>query len=411
MKQLLLRIVALFVAFALAGCGAQNGRTTIISEDGLVRASAFAGLRTGTDVGIFEGVSHDITYQWLYLGTPIDQPQDTCLGVTFSNAGSDAVKETLGATVVQELSFCATVPLPGNPSLTVYLPVAWDVGEVTLYRSGGPGTEPEAVGSATLVNSPLAILTFSPQRFDGLYYLVGTGTPSSAGTDVPAPTAGARATPTASASASATPRKTNQGDAYAEGGSGSGPGKTSSGGGTASSGSRPTKSSGQDKYLTDPVPAGKPQPVEPEDVKVDASKTSTATLSISAATILRHLDQFDSSKMSVLPADGVIMATRKVTFSANESVFDVLKRETKKSGVHMEFSWTPMYNSAYVEGIHNLYEFDCGELSGWMYKVNGWFPNYGASRYQLKAGDKVEWVYTCDLGRDIGGYWEGMEKP
>jgi hypothetical protein len=38
-----------------------------------------------------------------------------------------------------------------------------------------------------------------------------------------------------------------------------------------------------------------------------------------------------------------------------------------------------------------------------MYKVNDWFPNYGSSRYQLKPGDVVEWVYSCDLGRDVGG--------
>ena len=53
--------------------------------------------------------------------------------------------------------------------------------------------------------------------------------------------------------------------------------------------------------------------------------------------------------------------------------------------------------------IANLYEFDVGELSGWMYKVNGWFPNYGCSRYLLADGDNVEWVYTCDLGSDVGG--------
>ncbi len=62
-----------------------------------------------------------------------------------------------------------------------------------------------------------------------------------------------------------------------------------------------------------------------------------------------------------------------------------------------------MYNSAYIEGINNLYEFDCGSLSGWMYKVNEWFPNYGCSRYELKNGDDVVWCYTCDLGYDVGG--------
>lgn len=62
-----------------------------------------------------------------------------------------------------------------------------------------------------------------------------------------------------------------------------------------------------------------------------------------------------------------------------------------------------MYNSAYVEGIGNLYEFDCGNMSGWMYKVNDWFPNYGCSRYELKNGDTVEWQYTCyGYGADLG---------
>ena len=69
----------------------------------------------------------------------------------------------------------------------------------------------------------------------------------------------------------------------------------------------------------------------------------------------------------------------------------------------MEAEWTPIYNSAYVEGIHNLYEFDCGFQSGWMYSVNGWYPNYGASRYALKQGDVVQWRYTCDYGYDVGG--------
>ena len=56
----------------------------------------------------------------------------------------------------------------------------------------------------------------------------------------------------------------------------------------------------------------------------------------------------------------------------------------------------------YVSGINNLYEFDCGKDSGWMYCVNGWYPNYGCSKYTLEDGDTVEWRYTCNLGRDVG---------
>lgn len=164
------------------------------------------------------------------------------------------------------------------------------------------------------------------------------------------------------------------------------------------------KSTGKDKYLTDPVPEGKPIPVEPQNAVITDQK-GTCTLSIRCDSILDNIKWLDPNKVELVPENGVIMATKKVEFYQGESVFNVLLRECKKNKIHMEFQNTPIYNSAYIEGIHNLYEFDCGELSGWMYKVNNWFPNYGCSRYQLKEGDVIEWVYTCNLGIDVGGYY------
>ena len=158
---------------------------------------------------------------------------------------------------------------------------------------------------------------------------------------------------------------------------------------------------GKDKYQTDPVPEGKPIPVEPGTSSAGGS--ATCTFSISCATILNNWDKCDESNKPLVPAAGVILPTTTVTFTEGESVFDVLQRLCRENGIHMESSWTPMYNSAYVEGINNLYEFDVGSLSGWMYSVNGWFPNYGCSRYALQNGDVVKWVYTCDLGYDVGG--------
>lgn len=164
------------------------------------------------------------------------------------------------------------------------------------------------------------------------------------------------------------------------------------------------ESTGKDKYLTDPVPEGKPLPIEPENAVI-TDKELTCTLSVRCDTILENIAWLDKEKVDIVPKDGVIFAEKTVTFYEGESVFNLLIREMKKNKIHMEFENTPIYNSAYIEGIANLYEFDCGELSGWMYKVNGWFPNYGCSRYQLKNGDKVEWVYTCDLGVDVRGYY------
>ncbi|NLB28906.1 MAG: DUF4430 domain-containing protein [Clostridiales bacterium] len=157
-----------------------------------------------------------------------------------------------------------------------------------------------------------------------------------------------------------------------------------------------------DKYLTDPVPEGKPPPVEPQDTEI-GNGAHTCTISISCATILDNMELLDSEKHELVPDDGWILPPITTAFYEGESVFHILRRTCKEQKIHMEFMSTPIYNSAYIEGIHNLYEFDVGELSGWMYEVNGWFPNYGCSRYQLSDGDVVNWVYTCDLGFDVGG--------
>lgn len=130
----------------------------------------------------------------------------------------------------------------------------------------------------------------------------------------------------------------------------------------------------------------------------------TCTIAIRCDTILDNMADLTEGKNKYVPANGVILATSKLSFEEGETVFDVLKRACSLAGIQLEYSWTPMYNSHYIEGINHLYEFDCGPESGWMYKVNGWFPNYGASVYTLKDGDVIVWTYTCKgLGADVGG--------
>lgn len=157
----------------------------------------------------------------------------------------------------------------------------------------------------------------------------------------------------------------------------------------------------QDKYKTDPIPEGKPQPVEPQEQEI-VDNTLKCTFSISCATVLDNMDKLDKSKKEIIPDDGWILKPVTVTFNEGESVFDVLKQVCKDNKIQLEFSFTPIYNSAYIEGINNLYEFDCGSFSGWTYKVNDWFPNYGCSRYEVKNGDVIEWHFTCNNGADVG---------
>ena len=130
------------------------------------------------------------------------------------------------------------------------------------------------------------------------------------------------------------------------------------------------------------------------------------TITIVCPTIFDNLNSLNAEKAPFVPKDGTILPSTKVSFTEGETVFDVLKRVCDAAQLQIEYSYTPLYESYYVEGINHLYEFDCGPESGWMFKVNEWFPNYGCSAYTLKDGDDIVWCYTCTgLGADVGETW------
>lgn len=132
-----------------------------------------------------------------------------------------------------------------------------------------------------------------------------------------------------------------------------------------------------------PSPTVKPTAspsVAPDD---SSEKKNTATISIAG-------DR----------ATGVILAATVVEVQDGDSVMDILKRITRKQKIQMEFKGAGSFS--YVEGINNLYEHDKGAESGWMYRVNGEFPDEGAGSYNVYPGDLIEWMYTLDLGKDVG---------
>ncbi len=141
---------------------------------------------------------------------------------------------------------------------------------------------------------------------------------------------------------------------------------------------------------------------EPLSTQPAAPAAMTCTLKITCMTLLDNLDSLSDGVAKLVPESGVIFDETAIAISEGDSVFDVLKRELKSAKMHFEFVNTPALNTVYIEGIANIYEFDCGDLSGWTYKVNGQFPGYGCSQYMLSDGDSIEWLYTCDLGRDVG---------
>ena len=95
--------------------------------------------------------------------------------------------------------------------------------------------------------------------------------------------------------------------------------------------------------------------------------------------ILNNMKALSAGKEGYVPADGTVLAVSKVEMKDGDSVFDVLKRACDLADIQLEYSYTPIYESYYVEGIHQLYEFDCGSESGWMISFNNWFMDQGAS--------------------------------
>ncbi|MDD6191139.1 MAG: DUF4430 domain-containing protein [Firmicutes bacterium] len=127
----------------------------------------------------------------------------------------------------------------------------------------------------------------------------------------------------------------------------------------------------------------------------DKKKVKVCTIQIQCKSILSNMGNLKEGKNRYVPSNGVILATSKVEFNDGDTAYDVTKRACSTAGIQIEAAYTPAYGSYYVEGINHLYEFDCGETSGWMYKVNGWAPNYGCSEYKLEDGDSIVWYYTC----------------
>ncbi len=160
----------------------------------------------------------------------------------------------------------------------------------------------------------------------------------------------------------------------------------------------------QDAYHTDPIPSGKPEPVNQEEQSVDQTSRFYVYLSIDVKTILNHMDDLTKGLEKYVPEDGVILPKTRVVCYEGETVWDVLARECKARDINVESTYTQLYGSVYLEGIHNIGQFDCGPLSGWMYSVDGWFPNYGCSRYVLAEGEYIQWRYSCaGGGKDLDG--------
>jgi hypothetical protein len=410
-------LVALGLALTLAGCGKNAAASTTnsnaaptvtaLGKSGVVSKAQLTKLAQSGHNFSFTGKTSDgIKYKWTYTAAQVKNPTKQKLGITLTTKHqAKALKAVTGASDV--LSFkLKKFDLAASPELTITIPKHWSATAAVLLSGKKFAVDADTPVHITR-NANSTQLKFRVTSVNKTVYLVGTSKANKT-----------KAVKKAEASVkTAIAKKTSATKAKAKNAQNSGssattsPSSSASAGQSSSSSKSSTKAGSSSKDAATSAGNSKTATTAKSTATKKTTTTSssapTVTISISAATAARHLSEIDASKRAYVPANGWILAPTKVTITAGESVYDVLKRVTAAHGIQMESRYTPAYNAYYVSGINNLYEFDGGSASGWMYAVNGWFPNYGASAStNLKNGDVIKWVYTLELGQDVGaGSW------
>ena len=383
-------LLALTMAFCFCACKAEQqpvlAAETELAPNGVVQADVFETLQKEKGTASFRGESAGVIYTWTVFGSKIQTPHDCNLTVRVLEANKSRIK----------LRFDDGAQIDFLPDLKLQLPLSLPVQVAAVYQGGVEEDLYICAASVTEHNgAQIEIPAVSPV---GNWVIVPVMPDLSAESEAAEPLVSATAQeeeePQIETTAAPSPETTTAEPKTARTFSFFDFLKRPTAAQPASSEPESSKPAVSSK------PTEKPTAAPPQTTKPQAQ---TCTLSIECASVFAHMEDLDPAKREVLPEDGVILAPTTVELQEKDTAFSVLQRVCRAQGIPMEASFTPLEHSAYVEGIGNLYEFDCGPQSGWMYRVNGIYPNFSASACTLSGGDTVEFRYTCDLGADIDG--------
>lgn len=136
-------------------------------------------------------------------------------------------------------------------------------------------------------------------------------------------------------------------------------------------------------------------------------------VTIDMTNALKNISDFTTAKASFVPSSGILLNKTKIYYNEGETLFDAILRACSEnvcsdnckycqsSGIQIEYQYTPAYNSYYIEGVHQIYEMDCGVMSGWMVYVNSQSIQSSSSTIEIQNGDNIVLAYTCSMGSDI----------
>lgn len=355
-----------------------------IPDNGVITEEQMAAIARKDGEFTFSGEEKDFSYVWIYNGKMIKNPQEQRLKVTEDNEKTEKVKEAANHASVGMGIKLETMNMAAPASLEITLKEKWDADTVVCCKYQKDKVYKMADVAVSVSGSDdqaVTKLTFQVTETGDTYYLVGGNAKS--------PEEDKKDTKQKAPSGENTDADTKQDSKNSQNNKNQ---ESQTGEILSNSNEAQTQENGET-----------PDNAEQEENETGQTAAHTCQISIECSTILNNWGDLNESKAEFVPSDGWILYPSEVEFTPGETVFDVLKRVCADTGIHMSSRYTPMYGSYYIEGINQLYEFDCGQNSGWMYRVNGWYPNYGCSSYEVSDGDNIEWRYTCDLGVDVGG--------
>lgn len=388
----LLSILMLLTIF-LSGCTRSSkgggNQTYSIPKNGIITRKDLAKIKTSGGLAIYKGSNKGIDYKWTFVGPDIKNPNDVNLKVSFKPSDETAMQKQAGNNKIFAFSLAQKGTLPGKPSLSITVGKKWSYGTYNLYSYDAGIT---AVGNVHVVNG---VASLHLEKNNGGWYfftkanITATNSSLSQSSSIAssgsseAPKAGSGNLETSKDNSTSSSKAHSSGNSVTSNANSTSPSKAQSGGGNSSS-----------------TPAPVPNPPKPSH-----TKTIKVTITIRCDTAVANWNNLDENKKDhrVVPADGCILPVTTVNVNQGETVYNLLVKVCESHRIQMEHKGYAVYNSEYIQGINNLYEKNCGPLSGWMYCVNGWYPNYGVSLYVLKEGDAVQFNYTCDLGHDLPG--------
>lgn len=122
------------------------------------------------------------------------------------------------------------------------------------------------------------------------------------------------------------------------------------------------------------------------------------TVEIDCSDIVKNKDKFNEKQQVFYDryVDGkrTILSPVTVKVKNKSSAYKATELACQQNGIKMTKKNSGF--GIYIVGFDGINEKMFGKTSGWIYYVNGKSPSFSCSAYELKDGDKVSFVYTCN---------------